>query len=98
MPFLRTLTKHTSTHEVALNSSNDGDDGPACRSPVDQDDAFAELDQVPEREGEAPGELFDAGQGLDVGARSTAATAATGATAALLLLPQTSEQLWAEAV
>lgn len=61
---------------------------------MDQDDALAELDQVPEREGEAPGELFDAGQGLDVGARSTATT--TALLLLLLLLPQTSEQLWAE--
>lgn len=91
---------NTHTHKFALNSSNkvvsmrwrrcDG-------SPVDQDDALAKLDQVPEREGEAPGKLFDAGQGLDAGPRP-AVTVATvvAATAAFLPLPQTSKQLWAE--
>lgn len=58
------------------------------RSPVDQDDALAKLDRVAEREGEAPGELFDTSQGLDVEGRPAAAAAA-----AFLLPPQTSEEL-----
>lgn len=32
---------------------------------MDHDDAFPKFDEVPEGEGEPPGELLDAGEGLD---------------------------------
>lgn len=32
---------------------------------MDHDDAFTKLDEVPEGESEAPGQLLDAGEGLD---------------------------------
>lgn len=32
---------------------------------MDHDDALTKLDKVPEGEGEPPGQLFDAGEGLD---------------------------------
>lgn len=51
---------------------------------MDHDNAFTKLDKVPEREGEAPGQLFDAGEGLDSWVNPAAA---------LLLSLQTSKQL-----
>lgn len=56
----------------------------ARHRPVDQDDALAELDEVAESKGESPGELSDAGEGLD-SVRDSAS--------ALLLLFEPSEQL-----
>lgn len=51
---------------------------------MDHDDAFAKLDEVPEGQSEAPGQLLDAGEGLDSWVRLTAA---------LLLLFKTHEKL-----
>lgn len=51
---------------------------------MDHDDALAKLEKVPERQSEAPGQLFDAGEGLDPGVSPTAA---------LLLLFKTHKQL-----
>ncbi len=51
---------------------------------MDHDDALAKLDEVPEGEGEPPGELFDAGEGLD---------SRLSPTAALLLSLETNKQL-----
>lgn len=52
---------------------------------MDHDDALTKLDQVPESEGEPPGELLDAGERLNSWVSSTAA---------LLLSLQTDKQLW----
>lgn len=54
---------------------------------MDHDDALTKLEEVPEGEGEPPGQLFDAGEGLDPWV-SPAAT--------LLLSLQTNKQLWKE--
>lgn len=51
---------------------------------MDHDDTLTKLDQVPKSEGEAPGELLDAGEGLDSGVRPAAA---------LLLSLEASKQL-----
>lgn len=51
---------------------------------MDHDDALAKLDEVPEGEGEPPGELFDAGEGLH---------SWLSPTAALLLSLETNKQL-----
>lgn len=52
---------------------------------MDHDDALTKLEEVPESEGEPPGQLFDAGEGLDSGVSPAAA---------LLLSLQTNKQLW----
>lgn len=54
------------------------------RWPVDHNDAFTKLDEVPEGQSEAPGQLLDAGEGLDSWLHRTAA---------LLLLFKTYEKL-----
>lgn len=54
---------------------------------MDHDDALTKLEGVPEGEGEPPGQLFDAGEGLDPWVSPAAA---------LLLSLQTNKQLWKE--